>query len=143
MNEENTKKDLALGTGNDQQIEVVGDRIIVQLDEAKGHTVTAAGVVIPLNDIVEKDSGKLGTATSDKKHLAKGTVLGIGELAYNKLKEAFVTLSIGDRVFVNPRSHNKDFYFFLNRDVLVQDFEGVICIPHTLIEAKIKNNELN
>lgn len=137
MNVENTKNDLAPGTGN-EDLEIIGDRIVIQLDEAKGHTVTAAGVVIPLNDVIEKDSGKLGTATSDKKHLAKGTVLGIGEAAYNKLKDNYTTLNIGDRVFVNPRSHNKDFYFFLNRDVLVQDFEGVICIPHTLIEAKIK-----
>lgn len=133
MNEENTKNALVPGTLS----ELFGDRIVILLDELEDHTITEYGVYVPLNEVYETDGGKIKTRTAEQKHLAMGTVLAISAQATKNLATNSNTLSVGDRVYVPPTAVAKQFYFFPERTKLVQDFTGYICVPHTLIEAKI------
>lgn len=136
MNQENLRNDLDHGI---DKFTLIGDRILVLLDEAKGHTITESGIEIPLNDVVATDSGRATTETSNHKHLNRGVVLLVGALAAKKLEEQEFTIKPGDKVYVNPSAQQKNFYFFPSREVLVQDFKGYVCIPNTLIEAKIND----
>lgn len=121
------------------QLSLIGDRILILLDEALDHTTTETGIIIPLNNVIEKDSGRLGTELSKRKHLTKGTILSLSPTATSKLEELHTSLSPGDRVYVNEMVMKtpSSYQFFLDRNKLVQDFDGVVCIPHVLIEAKI------
>jgi len=137
LKEENTKNDLALGTIN--SLELIGDRILVLLDEAPEHTKTESGLILPLNNVIEKDSGRLGTEISKRKHLNVGTVLSIADFSKQKLEDQKASLKVGDRVYVSELavSNLKSYQFITDRTKLVADFEGVVCIPHVLIEAKV------
>lgn len=137
MKEEITKQDSVLDTIS--SVSVIGDRVIVLLDEAKEHSTTDSGFIIPLNNIVEKPSGQQGTELSSRSHLDKGTVVAISEFASAKLSEQQASVKVGDRVFVSPLvgRNVKSYQFLLNRDRLVTDFEGLVCVPYTFIEAKI------
>lgn len=135
--EESLKRGLDLDTISN--LSLIGDRILIVLDEALEHTKLDSGLIIPLNTIVEKDSGRLGTELSKRKHLTKGTILSLSPTSEAKLKELESPLKVGDRVYVNEMilKTTSSYQFFINRDKLVQDFDGVVCIPHVLIEAKI------
>jgi hypothetical protein len=137
--EEITKRGLDLGTIN--SFTLVGDRILILLDEHKEHTVTAGGIVVPHNNLIEKDSGRVGTELSKRKHLTQGTILSISDTSSQKLKDLNIELSQGDRVFVNEQvlRTTSSYQFFIDRNRIVADFDGLVCIPHTLIEAKLKN----
>jgi co-chaperonin GroES (HSP10) len=134
QNAENLNNDLVLTTGSNKNktLALVGDRIVIQLDEAQDHTITEGGVIVTLNELMETDGGRVTTRTSSKRHLSQGTILAISPDAYSKCG-----LSKGDRVYVTSHANSPQYQFFLNRDNLVQDFEGIISIPHILIEAKI------
>lgn len=111
---------------------------MVQLKEIQAHTKTAAGLEIPLNDLAETEGGKVTTRPSKLRYYAEGIVITAGSLATKKLAEENVTLSPGDTVLVSKQVLNSDsFHFYTDRSKPVQDFKGLICIPHTLIEAKI------
>lgn len=128
-----------LGPDTISQLSLIGDRILILLDEALDHTTTETGIIIPLNNVIEKDSGRLGTELSKRKHLTKGTILSLSPTATSKLEELHTSLTSGDRVYVNEMVMKtpSSYQFFLDRNKLVQDFDGVVCIPHVLIEAKI------
>lgn len=120
------------------EFELIGDRILVQLDPLQDHTTTASGLVIPLNKVIETEGGRLTTELSKQKHLTQGTILKIGALAAKRLEEEMSPLSVGDRVYVSPQVVNgKHYEFPLDRTILTYDFEGHVAIPHSLIEAKI------
>lgn len=139
MKEETTKQDTDLGIISD--LELVGDRVIIKLDQAEDHTRTESGLLIPLNQNVEKESGRVGSRLSKRKHLATGTVLALSDYASNKIAEYGAEIKPGDKVYVTEMSANNvsTFQFFPDRRKLVQDFQGYIIIPHTQIEAKVKN----
>jgi co-chaperonin GroES (HSP10) len=118
-------------------IELIGDRIWIRLEEAKDHTTTESGILIPLNELTETDGGRVSTRPSDKKHLLKGIVVAVADYASSKLKEVNVTLSPNDEVYISKHALNPSYAFYPNRDQLVIDFTGDICIPHNFIEAKI------
>lgn len=121
------------------KMSLIGDRVLILLDEAHDHTTTETGIIIPLSNVIEKDSGRLGTELSKRKHLTKGTILLLSPTASSKLEDLHTTLTPGDRVYVNEMVMKtpSSYQFFLDRSKLVQDFDGVVCIPHVLIEAKI------
>lgn len=137
--EEILKRGLDPGTIN--SLSLIGDRVLIMLDEALDHTKLDSGIIVPLNTIVEKDSGRLGTELSKRKHLTKGTIISLSPTSASKLEELQIPLQAGDRVYVNEMVMKtpSSYQFFINRDKLVQDFDGVVCIPHVLIEAKINN----
>jgi co-chaperonin GroES (HSP10) len=139
MKEEITKKDLVPDTLS--KIKLLGDRVLIKLDNAEDHTTTSSGLIVPLNDIVETDGGRLKTETSKRKHLTSGTILLIGEQSAAKLKEAGTELVVGDKVYVTEMvgKNVSSYQFFVDRTKLVQDFSGLVCIPHILIEAKIED----
>ena len=118
-------------------IELIGDRVWIKLDEAQDHTTTSTGILIPLNELTETDGGRITTRPSDKKHLLKGTVVALSPYASTKLNELSTTLLPNDRVYISKNALNSAYAFYPVRDALVIDFTGDICIPHTLIEAKI------
>lgn len=118
-------------------IELIGDRIWVKLDEAEDHTTTESGILIPLNELTETDGGRVTTRPSDKKHLSKGTIVAIAPYAARKLADLDASLSPGDKVYISKMAITASYQFYPKRDALVIDFSGDICIPHTLIEAKI------
>jgi len=115
-----------------KDITLFGDRILVQLDQVTD-TVTEHGIIVPLFENYETDGGKPSSKISSKKYSSVGTVLKISNNSPLQLAE-------GTKVYVNPSSSNQQFQFYLDRTKLVQDFEGLICIPHTLIEATITTN---
>lgn len=120
---------------------LIGDRILVLLDKAKDHTQRASGIIVPQNDLVETDGGRVAATLSKKTKLMQGTIEQISEYSTNKLKELGVTLNVGDRVFISPQAINSPSYiFYTDRSTLVIEDAGYICIPHVLIEAKINND---
>jgi co-chaperonin GroES (HSP10) len=121
------------------KMSLIGDRVLILLDEALDHTTTETGIIIPLSNVIEKDSGRLGTELSKRKHLTEGVVIALSSTASSKLGELNTNLSPGDRVYVNEMVMKtpSSYQFFIDRKKLVQDFNGVVCIPHVLIEAKI------
>lgn len=123
-------------------IELLGDRILVLLDNAQDHTTTSSGLIVPLNDIVETDGGRLKTETSKRKHLTSGTVVLIAEQAASKLQDTKSNIKVGDKVYVTEMvgKNVSSYQFFVDRSKLVQDFSGLVCIPHIMIEAKINTN---
>ena len=124
----------------EERITLLGDRVVIKLERQKEHSVTDGGIIMPHTELVESDSGtKMNTRVSDKKHLPIGEVI----LISSKASEALPEISIGDTVFVASHALNNTNHFYPNRDRLVQEFEGYICIPHILIEAKLKNERPN
>lgn len=117
--------------------ELIGDRVVIALDKAVEHTKTASGLEVPLFYNTESDGGRPIAKVSDRTHLPKGTVHAISSYAKSKLADLGITISEGDKVFVNPSAVSPSYQFFESRDNLVQDFEGLICISHLHIEAKI------
>lgn len=119
---------------------VLGDRVIVLLDEAKDHTITDAGIIVPLQRLTESESGRVKTELTGRKHYLQGTVLQIGALAAKKLEENLSDIKVGDRVYIGAQALNSNGYqWYPDRTKLVADFEGYVCIPHVLIEAKIED----
>jgi hypothetical protein len=119
---------------------LTGNRILIQLDAHPDHTVTASGVYVPHLALMESDGGKLNTVISNVRHLARGTVQLISPFASKKLEEEGTPLKIGDRVQVPDSVVSPNYQFFKDKDGIVLDFEGLVVVPHTLIEA-ILNNE--
>lgn len=118
-----------LSTSN---ILLLGDRVLVQLDEIKDFTTTPEGIKIPKFVNVESDGGRPKARILNQKHIPIGTVIAISDFAKEKS-----SLQVGDRVLVNPKTVSQDYHFLLNREDLVQAFDGVISVPYVLIEAKI------
>jgi len=109
-----------------ENLTLLGSRVIVQLHEQKEIT-SKDGILIPLSDITMSESGKLKTTPSAKTYLSKGTVL--------KVSEQVKSLKEGDTVYVSESAVTAQYQFFINRNQLVNQFEGVISIPEALIEA--------
>lgn len=118
-------------------LEIIGDRIIVQLDEQKDHEVTEFGIVNPLMDNEETDGGRYRAKISSRHYVASGVVKAISPFSLKKLEEVGATLSIGDRVLVDHRTVSDQYAFFPTRG-LVKSFSGLVSIPHVYIEAKLK-----
>jgi co-chaperonin GroES (HSP10) len=124
-----------------EQIELLGNRVVIKLDEVTGHKVTESGLHVPKfgNELTE--GGKPIPRTSSDKHLSVGTVVLISPGAKIKFEEEGSTLEPGDRVYVALSSVSPRFQFFLDRDTLLPDFDGHICVAHSQVEAKINTNE--
>lgn len=120
-----------------QHISLLGDRVLVQLDKMEEHTTLSSGLTVPLYDNIETDGGRPGAKASDKKYLAQGTVLLLSNTAKVKLEEQGYELNEGDKVFVTQNAVSPQYQFFPDRSNLFIRFEGLISIPHVLIEAKI------
>ncbi len=118
------------------ELELIGDRILVQLDEQPTHEVTEAGIVNPLTELYETDGGRAGSKVSSRKYIAKGTILKISSFAKRKLEELGTTLEEGDTILVDHRCASEQYSFFPKRG-LVKTFEGLVSIPHVYIEAKV------
>lgn len=118
---------------------LLGDKVLIQLKEIQDHTKTEAGLFIPHNELTETDGGKVTTRPSGKKYYGEGEILQITKYANEKLMETNGLVSLlkaGTKVLVSSQAMNNNiFHFYTDRSKLVQDFKGVIAIPHTLIEA--------
>jgi len=143
LKEEITKRGLDLDTIN--SLSLVGDRTIVLLDKAEEHSTTKSGLLIPLNNIVEGSAGRERAELSKRSHLDKGIVVAIADFAADKLSEQKTDLKPGDRVFISPLvgKNVQSYQFMTKRNQLVAEFEGLVCIPHTFVEAKINDNGNN
>lgn len=137
MNEESLKSDLAIDIEKAKNLTLLGDRVIVLLDFEEEETTTSSGIILPLTEIQETDGGKLKTRPALKRHLSQGTVLNISSLATEKFKEEGIPLNSATKVYVSPSALNQSFHFYPNRTQLVNTFNGFICVPHNLIEAKV------
>lgn len=113
-------------------IQLFGDRILLQLDEHPDHTVTPGGVIQPKFVNIESDGGRPKVKASNQKYVSSATVLLISPLASEKIQ-----LSPGDKVYVNQAAVSQSYHFLISRNNLVDEFDGVIAVPHALIEAKI------
>jgi len=110
---------------------------LIQLIQIQEHTKSEGGLWIPASELAETDGGKVTTRPSKQKYYAQGIILAMGAKAIEKLNEE-VSLNIGDNVLVSRQALSSDtFHFYMDRSKQVQDFKGLICIPHTLIESKI------
>ena len=120
-----------------ENITLFGDRVLIQLDKSEEHTTLSSGLTIPLYENYETDGGRPGAKASDKKFLSQGTVVALSQSASKKLEENNSPLNIGDKVFVTQNAVSPQYQFFPDRSNLFIQFEGLISIPHVLIEAKI------
>lgn len=121
------------------KIQLLGDRTVILLEEAKDHTVTSGGITVPLSTVYETDGGRLATKTSARKHLSKGKIVLMSPLAETKLKESIPDIKIGDTVYVPEGAHSTAYQFYPSKNALVLDYKGYICVPHSLIEARYGN----
>lgn len=121
--------------------QLTGDRVLIQLDKHPEHTTTKSGIVTPLFENIESDGGRPMAIASNKKYLHSGTVLDASPYALSKLTEYSTPLQIGDKVYVNAGAVSQSYHFAINRDSLVYDFDGIISIPHTLLEAIISTSD--
>ena len=113
-----------------ENLTLLGNRVLIQLHEQREVT-SKDGILIPLSDITVTESGRLKTTPSSKTFLSKGTVL---------LTSPQVTsVQQGQQVYVSESAVTPQYQFFLNRNQLVNQFEGIISIPEALIEAIYKN----
>lgn len=120
---------------------LIGDRVLVKLDRAEDHTKTSWGY-IPSNKLEQTEGGQVKTKLSDDVHLTQGTVIQIGPGALLKFQELGAEIKEGDKVYINPSAKRSDsYYFYPDRTLQIQDFEGYICVPHVLVEAKVNNEE--
>lgn len=119
-----------------ERLKLIGDRVVVLLDEAVSHTVTEKGITVPMSTVYETDGGRLATKTSAQKHVSMGTVVLISDYALAKIRESIPDFNVGDKVFLPEAVHSKHYYFYPDRSSMVLNFDGHVVIPHSLIEAK-------
>lgn len=136
MNDAHLNEDLALDIERAKNMTLIGDRVLILLDQATD-TVTSSGVIIPKLEMVETDGGKLKSRPSDDSYLLQGTVLNLSLYAIEKFKDLSISLPHNTKVLLASQAKNTSFHFFPDRTKLVQQFKGIVCVPHTLIEAKI------
>jgi co-chaperonin GroES (HSP10) len=136
MNEEILNEDLALDIERAKNMTLIGDRILILLDKATD-TITSSGILIPKLEMVETDGGKLKSRPSDDSYLLQGTIINMSLYSIEKFKDLSISVSHNNRVILSPQAKNTSFQFFPDRSQLVSQFKGIICVPHTLIEAKI------
>jgi len=122
-----------------EKLKLLGDRVIILLDRQEEHTVTNSGIIVPLSEITQTDSGRINAITSSRKYLTKGVVIQVSEQALSKMKEAGYSLSPGDRVYLTENGASTQYKFSYNRDSLHQEDEGYRCVPHIIIEGIIEN----
>jgi len=120
--------------------QLLGDRVLIQLDELPDHSVTSSGIHVPHFLNIETDGGRPDVKVSNLKHVAKGTIISISPLASQKLADQQSPLQEGDRIFVVSSAVSPSYQFFPDRDKLDKDFTGIIGVPHPLIEAKLTSN---
>ena len=118
------------------QLTLLGNRVLIQLDEHPTHTTTD-GIILPDFTPSYSDGGQPISDLSKRRHLFKGTVLALSPLAATKLEEESTPIAPGDKVYISQQAHSDAYQFFLSRDAIALTFEGLVAIPHTLIEAKI------
>jgi co-chaperonin GroES (HSP10) len=116
-------------------ITLLGDRVLIQLHKLPDHTVSEKGIVMPLFQNIESDGGRPDVKASNLEYLSVGTVLKISALAKQKLADSLSPLSEGDTVYLPQVAVSPSYQFFTKRTGLVENFEGIIAVPHTLIEA--------
>lgn len=136
MKEEILNEDLALDIERAKNMTLLGDRTLILLDKEED-TTTQSGIIIPKMKLKETDGGKLRSEPDSDYYTLQGTILNMSSYASEKLSEIKSPLSIGDKVLVSKTAKQEGFQFFPDRSKLVQYFKGIICLPHTLIEAKI------
>jgi co-chaperonin GroES (HSP10) len=109
----------------------IGDKVLVKLDPVQN--VLPSGIINPSLEIYETDGGKIATRTSKGTEFQpQGTVIAISDLATEKLK----IISVDDKVRVSSAALNPSFYFSFEPS---NPTEGLVLIPHTLIDAKIND----
>lgn len=121
------------------KIELVGDRIVVELKELQDHTVTEGGVIVTKAEVTETDGGRLTTNTSADKRTTEGKIVAISAYSSKKVLDYDTTLSIGDTVLLSRQVLQDSFRFTPDRNALVFGNSNYVCVPHTLIEAKLKD----
>lgn len=136
MNEEILNEDLALDIERAKNMTLLGDRILILLDK-ESDTTTQSGIIIPKMKLKETDGGRLKSEADPDYFTLKGTILNMSSYAIEKFKEFGPSPKHGDKVLVSKQAKQESFHFYPDRSKLVQYFNGIICIPHTLIEAKI------
>lgn len=120
-----------------KKIKLLGDRVVIKLDELEEHTTTESGLIVPLSTIYETDSGRVKARTSAQKHVYEGVIVLMSDLAKEKLG-----LEEGARVYVSDNVlSSKAFHFYFDRQKLVQTFDGHVSIPYHLIEAVVTDEK--
>jgi len=120
-------------------MKLLGNRVLIQLDEEVSHTKLASGIEVPKVRFEETDGGKLKSRVESLGYLSQGTVVDVSPLALKSIQEESATLSKGDRVLVNPLAVAPNYQFYTDRANKIQLFNGLISVPTSLIEAIIND----
>lgn len=116
-------------------LQLLGDRVVIKVDQIQDHSITESGIIVPSAELAETDGGKIQTRPTSEKRLSKGTILAISTKASEETK-----LEVNDKVYFAKSGLSGSFDFDLDRNALSSSplvDKSVICIPSTLIEAKI------
>lgn len=135
LKEETLRKDM--GHDIESKLALIGDRVLIQLDLLEEHITTASGIVVPTTELTETEGGRVKAVTSSDKRLAQGKIVAISSYAKSKLEDIGALLEVGDQVYVGKQGLVGAYDFTIGRNGIKSDSNGMICIPHTLIEAKI------
>lgn len=118
------------------KIQLLGDRVLIELETANDHSMTDSGIIVPASELFETDGGRAGTRPTSEKRIAKGKVLSISAKAQENLPE----ITIGDLVYVPKTAITMSYQFDVERKNILSspiNNDKIICIPSALIEAKI------
>lgn len=119
------------------KLQLLGDRVLIKVDEIADHSITESGIIVPSAELTETDGGRISSRPTAEKRLSKGTILALSSKAAEESK-----LEVNDRVYFSKNGLNAGFDFDINRNTLASSplvDKSVICIPSTMIEAKILN----
>lgn len=121
---------------------LLGNRVIVKVHTEEEITATASGLLTPGFEIYGTDGAKLRSKPSENNLLAKGTVELISKQASTLLAQEDSPISVGDEIYfssaVLSNIHSYRFQMDRTKKVVKED-EMYICIPTSLIEAKINH----
>jgi len=111
-------------------MKLMHDQCLILLDEVR-ESSNSSSIIIPLYMAYETEGGRPATKISDVNYLSKGTLM-----------YPYLDLKVGTKVYVSPSAVSPHYQFFLDRDSLVLEFEGMILIPPTLIQAYFEHVRL-
>ena len=120
---------------------LLGDRIVIEPVPYEDLPVSSSGLLTPHFDKFETSNGQLRSKIARPKFTAIGKVIRISSYAQTLLEKESSTLQEGDMVLVTANALSPQFEFYEKRDPSsIAEPATMICIPHSLIEAKLTNN---
>lgn len=113
-----------------------GEYLLVRLFAHEGDVSNEDGILVPRYKQYESEGGLPKASVDNAKYTTRGVVLKVGTGVESR------NFQIGDIVYVpiHASIDNSRYFFNLNREKVVSDFEGIIRLPVNLVEFNTRDN---